>query len=44
MLSSEAGDRWHVYEVYRENYLEQFAEPTRFEAKSTKIALLSGAL
>tara|TARA_B100000965_G_scaffold312303_1_gene272076 strand:- start:27924 stop:28058 length:135 start_codon:yes stop_codon:yes gene_type:complete len=44
MLSSEAGDRWHVYEVYRENYLEQFAEPTHFEAKSTIIALLSDAL
>jgi len=44
MLSSEAGDRWHVYEVYRENYLEQFAEQTPFGAKSTIIALLSGAL
>tara|TARA_B100000989_G_C19490784_1_gene449696 strand:+ start:1019 stop:1153 length:135 start_codon:yes stop_codon:yes gene_type:complete len=44
MLSSKAGDRWYVYEVYRENYSEQFAEPTRFEAKSTIIALLSDAL
>ena len=44
MLSSDAGDRCHVYEVYRENYSEQFAEPTRFEAKSTIIALLSDAL
>tara|TARA_X000000368_G_scaffold353180_1_gene294229 strand:+ start:957 stop:1091 length:135 start_codon:yes stop_codon:yes gene_type:complete len=44
MLSSVAGDRWHVYEVYRENNFQQLPQQTVFEAKSTIIALLSEAL